>query len=40
MNYWVEDAGHNNLLWVAGEEYWKALNQFKEMLSKNDKITQ
>jgi fermentation-respiration switch protein FrsA (DUF1100 family) len=33
MNFWVEDAGHNDLLWVAGEEYWKTLGRFKEMLA-------
>jgi fermentation-respiration switch protein FrsA (DUF1100 family) len=32
MNYWVEDAGHNDLLWVAGEEYWRTLQQFTKML--------
>jgi hypothetical protein len=35
MNYWVENAGHNNLLWIAGETYWKTLEQFKESLVEN-----
>ena len=33
MNYWVESAGHNDLLWVAGEEYWKVLERFKTLLN-------
>ena len=28
MNYWVDDAGHNDLLWVAGSDYWKTLEEF------------
>jgi len=36
MHYWVEGAGHNDLLWVAGEEYWKTLKRFKEMLSTDE----
>jgi hypothetical protein len=32
MNYWVENAGHNDLLWVAGEEYWKVLNAFTKTM--------
>lgn len=35
MNYWVDDAGHNDLLWVAGEIYWKTLKEFTAMISKN-----
>jgi pimeloyl-ACP methyl ester carboxylesterase len=38
MNYWVESAGHNDLLWVAGEQYWKTLERFKETLTANEKI--
>jgi fermentation-respiration switch protein FrsA (DUF1100 family) len=37
MNFWVEDAGHNDLLWVAGEEYWRTLGRFKEMLAVDEK---
>lgn len=33
MHYWVEDAGHNDLLWVAGEEYWEKLKEFTEMIA-------
>ncbi len=36
MNFWVENAGHNDLLWVAGEEYWKTLGRFKEMLAADE----
>ena len=25
---WVQDAGHNDLQWVAGERYWDALRRF------------
>jgi len=35
MNYWVEDAGHNDLLWVAGTDYWKTLERFREIVSNN-----
>ena len=30
---WVERAGHNDLLWVAGERYWDALRRFRELLA-------
>lgn len=29
---WVENAGHNDLLWVAGASYWRALDDFRELL--------
>lgn len=29
---WVDRAGHNDLLWVAGESYWEALRRFRESL--------
>ncbi len=28
--WWVEGAGHNDLLWVAGERYWRELAAFLE----------
>jgi hypothetical protein len=37
MNFWVENAGHNDLLWIAGEVYWKTLERFKEMLAAGEK---
>jgi hypothetical protein len=40
MNYWVESAGHNDLIWVAGENYWKVLNQFTKMISTDEKTIQ
>ena len=32
MRLWIEKAHHNDLYWVAGEQYWAALEQFVEML--------
>lgn len=29
---WVEDAGHNDLVAVAGEAYWSALSDFRDMI--------
>lgn len=29
-SWWVEGAGHNDLLWVAGERYWEELAAFLE----------
>ncbi len=36
MNYWVENAGHNDLLWVAGEGYWQVLDQFRNNIISNN----
>lgn len=30
--YWVEDADHNDLLVVAGENYWQKLTQFFDLI--------
>lgn len=27
-SWWVEGAGHNDLMWVAGERYWEGLTSF------------
>jgi abhydrolase domain-containing protein 17 len=27
-NFWVPDANHNDLIYIASESYWKALNDF------------
>ena len=35
MSLWVKGASHNNFLWVAGEQYWRALEEFEEMVRKN-----
>jgi fermentation-respiration switch protein FrsA (DUF1100 family) len=32
MNCWVENASHNDLLYYAGEQYWKTLETFKIMV--------
>ena len=31
-HFWVEDAGHNDLLQIAGERYWQALQKFAQGL--------
>ncbi len=28
MNFWVDAARHNDVMWSAGEEYWETLEQF------------
>jgi len=33
MNYWVEGADHNDLKFVAGEEYWKVLDRFRRLIA-------
>ena len=33
MHYWVEGAGHNDLIYRAGKDYWKRLNDFKNFLT-------
>jgi abhydrolase domain-containing protein 17 len=35
QHYWVENAGHNDLLWVAGENYWKTLSGFLTRIAGN-----
>ncbi len=32
MNFWVEDAGHNDLFWLAQDRYWDVLEDFKALL--------
>ncbi|MHC4927961.1 MAG: alpha/beta hydrolase [Planctomycetota bacterium] len=32
MNYWVPNAGHNNLIYTAGDEYWDKLNEFIDLI--------
>jgi fermentation-respiration switch protein FrsA (DUF1100 family) len=31
-HFWVKNAGHNDLLWVAGDEYWRVLGEFARAL--------
>ena len=33
MNYWVENAGHNDLFYQAGSEYWSRIRAFQDMLN-------
>ncbi|MHC5162858.1 MAG: alpha/beta hydrolase, partial [Planctomycetota bacterium] len=35
MNYWVETAGHNDLLYRAGNYYWKTLDRFVELIQES-----
>lgn len=35
MHYWVPNAGHNDLLFVAGKEYWNKLNEFFEIVKQH-----
>ncbi|MEQ8541487.1 MAG: alpha/beta hydrolase [Coleofasciculus sp. D1-CHI-01] len=32
--FWVEGAGHNDLFWVAGEQYGEALHGFAQLVAK------
>ncbi len=36
-HYWVNGAGHNDLLWVAGDEYWRVLTDFAQSLPAEEK---
>jgi pimeloyl-ACP methyl ester carboxylesterase len=36
-HYWVKGAGHNDLLWVAGDEYWRMLSNFAASLPAEEK---
>jgi len=44
MHCWVEHAGHNDLVYQAGDEYWKTLSQFRNLIQttqdKNDTANQ
>ncbi|WP_228060732.1 MULTISPECIES: alpha/beta hydrolase [unclassified Coleofasciculus] len=32
LSLWVDDASHNDLMWVAGEEYEEILREFKQLV--------
>jgi hypothetical protein len=34
----VAGAGHDDLAWVAGEEYWRTLNEFAILAMKNNPV--
>ena len=38
MHYWVPNAGHNNLIRTAGENYWKTLHAFEKMIREHQNI--
>jgi fermentation-respiration switch protein FrsA (DUF1100 family) len=31
---WVDEAGHNDFMWVAGEQYGKTLQEFAALVTK------
>ncbi|MEQ9550896.1 MAG: alpha/beta hydrolase [Coleofasciculus sp. G3-WIS-01] len=33
-SFWVEGASHNDLFWVAGEQYGKTLQEFAQLIAK------
>ncbi|MGB3402523.1 MAG: alpha/beta hydrolase [Microcoleaceae cyanobacterium] len=35
LSFWVEEAGHNDLFYVADEEYWEQLKAFINLVEKN-----
>jgi len=37
MHYWVEDAGHNDLIYHAGKDYWKTLLEFEQLIERIQK---
>ena len=32
MKLWVDSAGHNDLFWIADEDYWLAIEKFTDMI--------
>jgi abhydrolase domain-containing protein 17 len=34
LSLWVDEAGHNDLMWVAGEQYAKILPKFAQLIKK------
>ncbi len=37
LAFWVPDAGHDDVLWTAGDEYWKTLRAFVQLIEDNKK---
>jgi len=35
LKFWVEGAGHNDLFWAAGDNYWEIINEFTNMIKSN-----
>jgi fermentation-respiration switch protein FrsA (DUF1100 family) len=35
MCFWIQGAGHNNLLQIAGEYYWTTIHAFEEMINEH-----
>lgn len=35
LRFWVDEAGHNDLFWVAGTRYWDAIKEFTGVVQKN-----
>lgn len=38
QHYWVENADHNDLIVVAGESYWQAIDHFVQTLDEKESI--
>ncbi|WP_414579650.1 alpha/beta hydrolase [Anabaena sp. CCY 9402-a] len=38
LSLWVEDANHNDFLWVAGERYNKSLKEFTKLVSEHKSL--
>ncbi len=36
MNLWVTEASHNDLFWMAGEDYWITIEKFINMIKTNN----
>ncbi|MBX9256074.1 alpha/beta hydrolase [Desmonostoc muscorum CCALA 125] len=39
LSLWIEEASHNDLFWVAGDQYQTTLNKFIKVLKKNSEFT-
>jgi abhydrolase domain-containing protein 17 len=35
LKFWVDDAGHNDLLWVASTRYWDIIKEFTDVIKAN-----
>ena len=37
INFWVDRAGHNDLLTIAGEAYWETARRFEQLVENSNK---
>jgi pimeloyl-ACP methyl ester carboxylesterase len=35
LKFWVDDAGHNDLFWIAGARYWEITKEFTDVIRAN-----